>query len=123
MITGTRIAMRSRPVYCGRRCRRNSPHARTDDTQLFPQHRQFGFELVDSGVWRITVLDQRFAACEHRDPHNADHLEYCAADEHVPVPGQAQGLGLFFTDFVRHGDDPKSPNIPDSRWPHVMWRT
>jgi hypothetical protein len=41
----------------------------------------------------------------------------------VPVPGQAQGLGLFFTDFVRHGDDPKSPNIPDSRWPHVMWRT
>ena len=40
---------------------RNSPHARTDDTQLFPQHRHFGFELVDSGVWRITVLDQRFA--------------------------------------------------------------
>jgi hypothetical protein len=41
--------------------RRNSPHARTDDTQLFPQHRHFGFELVDSGVWRITVLDQCFA--------------------------------------------------------------
>jgi hypothetical protein len=36
-------------------------HARTDDTQFFPLHRHFGFELVDSGVWRITVLDQRFA--------------------------------------------------------------
>jgi glycosyltransferase involved in cell wall biosynthesis len=48
---------------------------------------------------------------------------YCAADERVPVPGKAQGLGLFVMGFVRHGDDPKSPNIPDSRRPHVMWRT
>jgi hypothetical protein len=40
---------------------RNSPHARTVDAQLFTQHRHFGFELVDSGVWRITVFDQRFA--------------------------------------------------------------
>ena len=29
--------------------------------QRFPQHRHFGFELVDSGVRRITVLDQCFA--------------------------------------------------------------
>ena len=58
--------------------------------QLFTQHRHFGFQLVDSGVWRITVLDQRFAACEHRDPHDADHIQYCAADERMPVPGKAQ---------------------------------
>ena len=67
----------------------------------------------------ISVLRVR----EHRDPHDADHIEYCAAEERVSVPGQAQGLGLFFMDFVRHGDDPKFPNIPDFCKPHVMWRT
>jgi hypothetical protein len=68
---------------------RNSPHARTDDTQLFPQHRHFGFQLMDARVCCIAVLDQRFAACEHCDPHDADHLEHCAADTRLPVPGKA----------------------------------
>jgi hypothetical protein len=29
---------------------RNSPHARTDGTQLFPQHRHLGFPLMDARV-------------------------------------------------------------------------
>jgi hypothetical protein len=56
----------------------------------------------------MTVLDQSFAAREHRGAYDADHLEHRTAHERVAVLGKSQGLGIFFTDFVRHGGDQKT---------------
>ena len=41
-----------------------------------------------SGPWLVSR-----AAREHRDPYDADHLEHCAADARVPVPGKRRDWG------------------------------
>ena len=81
--------MRSRPVYCGRRWA-GTRRMRA----LMIRNSSRSIATSDSSWWILAsgaspFSDQRFAACEHRDPHDADHIEYCAADERVPVPGKA----------------------------------
>jgi hypothetical protein len=70
------------------------PHACTVDSQLFTKHRNFGFKLVNSGVFRITVLDQSFAAREHRDAHDADHLEHRTAHERASGQPTSAAAGV-----------------------------
>ena len=98
------------------------PVAKCSPTIAFPQHRHFGFELVDSSVWCITVLGQRFARVSIAIRTMPITLSTALRTSACQFLG-SQGLGLIVMDFVRHGDDPKSPTIPDSRRPHVMWRT
>lgn len=86
----------------------------------------------DGSVWECTLERQLgispLATCwlgaqllQHALPYSKSR--HCLARERVPFPGKARGLGLFSTDFARHGDAPTSPIMPDSRRPHVMWRT
>ena len=96
------MAIRSMPVYCGRRCGAYTLHASTVDPQFLAEHGNFGFQLVDSCVFRIAILDQGFTASEHSDSHDADDIEHCTSNERVPVPGKSQRLDIFFTDFGRH---------------------
>ena len=79
----------------------------TVDPQFLAEHGDFGFQLVDSRVFRIAILDQSFAPSEHRDSNDADDIEHRAANERVPVLGESQRFDVFFTDFGRHGGDPE----------------
>ena len=68
---------------------RDSLHASTVDPQFLAEHGDFGFQLVDSGVFRIAIFDQRLTAGEHRDSHDADDIEHGTSNVRVPVPGKA----------------------------------
>lgn len=48
----------------------------TINLQLFTKQRNSGCKLVNSAVFRISVLDQGFTAREHPGPYDADHLEH-----------------------------------------------
>ena len=87
----------------------NPLHASPFDPQFLAEHRDFGFQLMDSGVSRITILDQRFAASEHGDSYDADDIQYRTSNVRVPVPGKSQCLDIFFADSGRHGASGNHP--------------
>jgi hypothetical protein len=94
---------------------RNPLHASASDPQFLAEHGNLRFELMDPRVFRIPILDQGFAPCEHRDADDAQDIEHCGANERVPVLGKSQGLELL-RDFGGHGGDRKSRNITSRRW-------
>ena len=61
-------------------------HATSVDPQFLPQHGNFGFQLVDSGVFRMAILDQSFTASEHGDSHDPDDIEHRISSASFPVP-------------------------------------
>jgi hypothetical protein len=96
-------------VYCGRRVRRNPPHTTVIDPQSFAEHGDFGFKLTDSRVFRVAVLDQSFAPREHRYANDANDIEHRGAYQRVPVFGESQRFGVFFTAFGGHGATGNQP--------------
>ena len=49
--------------------------ARDRDSHFFAQSGNFGFQLVDSSIHHVPILDQGFAAGEHGNSRNADDFK------------------------------------------------
>ena len=64
-------------------------HASTVDPQFLAEHGNFGFQLVDSRIFRIAILDQGFTASEHGDSNDADDIQDGTSNIGVPVFGKA----------------------------------
>ena len=69
--------------------RGNTPHPVTVDTQFLAEHGNFGFQLVDSGVSRITICNQGFTTGERGDAYDADDIQNGTLNTGVPVLGEA----------------------------------
>ena len=79
------------------------------DPEFLTEHCDLRFQLVDSGVSRIAILDQRFAASEHCDSHDANDVEYRTSHVRVPVPGERQCFDIEVGDFGGHGGSGNQP--------------
>ena len=64
-------------------------HASTVNPQFLAEHGNFGFQLVDCGVLHVTIVDQCYAANEHRDSYDADDAEYGVSDGRSPIFGMS----------------------------------
>ena len=76
-------------------------YAYTIDPQFLSPHGNFGFQLVDSGLFGITVSDQGFAASEHGDSHDPDDIEHRISNASVPVPLE-EAMLPYPADRIRH---------------------
>ena len=67
----------------------NSLHACAVDPQFLAEHGNFGFQLMDSSVFHVTVCDQGFTTGEHGDSYDADDVQHGGSEVGVPIFGKA----------------------------------
>jgi hypothetical protein len=57
---------------------------------------------MDPGVQGIAILDQGFAACEHGNSQNAEHVQHGIPDICCPALGERQWFVIVIADFIVH---------------------